>query len=114
NHCIEKKSERHIDIEQNYKTHKNFYRSNKVLFWCMMRKFCNVKEIIGDSTHQLTHFGIVKESIGHSLQVVIQCTAHIRFNISAHDVPHARHIVGSNHFNHFNKNKESCELKNQT
>ena len=54
-----------------------------------------LKQIIGDSSHDLTNLGIVIVSIRQAHQMVIGIPAHIRLHSGAHDMSGSRHIIAA-------------------
>ena len=52
----------------------------------MMRHFCDIEQIIGDTAHKLTGLIVIIELERHLLQMIEQVPAHVIFHAHAHDV----------------------------
>ena len=70
----------------------------------MMGKFRHVKQVIGNTPHNLSHFCIIIVGIGQLLQMEIGIPPHIRLDFRSHHMPHVRHIVAGRRI-HYPKHK---------
>ena len=59
----------------------------------MVRKLCNIEQIVGDAAHDLAHLGVGKITVRKLLQVIERVAPHIRFNARAHYMPGVGHKV---------------------
>ncbi len=78
------------------KNHEGNYRlnpRNEKFLRTMVGKLSNIKQVVCNTAHNLSHFCIVIISIGKLLQMIIGIAAHIRFYLCPHNMTHAGHIV---------------------
>ena len=59
----------------------------------MVRKLCDLKQVICDTTHDLTDLCIGIIGVSKPLQMIKRILSHIRLDIHTHDVAHVRHEI---------------------
>ena len=79
-------------MSQNHQRSHNFNQRDNDIFRSMVQKLCNVKQIIGDPGHELTHLLVVIEGEGQLLIMPENVIAHPVFHTCAHQMPPVRDI----------------------
>lgn len=79
----------------------------------MMRKFRNIKQIVGNPPHNLPDLCIRIIGIPQPLQVIKGILPHIRFNIYAHHMSHIRHKILRSRINQPQNQVQRPKLQHQ-
>ena len=66
---------------------------NEKLLRAVVGKLGHIEQVVGDAAHDGAHFGVVVIGVVQPQQVVKGIAAHIGFNVHAHDVADAGHII---------------------
>ena len=82
-----------VDSRQDHKRNHSLDCCDKKFLRTVMRKLCYIEQIVSNAPHDLSDLGIIIVSIGQLLQMIVSITAHIRFNLGSHHMPHIRHII---------------------
>ena len=89
-HC---QGQRDAGAAQNDKGRHDFDARNEKFLRAVVGELSHVKQIVGDAPHDGAHLGVVVVGVIQLQQMVKGIPAHIRFNMHAHDMTDAGHII---------------------
>ena len=78
-----------------------------------MSELRHVKQIVGDSTHDLPHLGIIIEGIRQTLQVCVGIPAHVCLDLRPHHMAVHRHVIVCHHIDQSKHQIQPCQLSDQ-
>ena len=89
-HC---QGQRDAGAAQNDKGRHDLDARDEKLLRAVVGELGHIKQIVGDAPHDGTHLGVVVVGVVQLQKMVKGIPAHIRFNMHAHDMTDAGHIV---------------------